>query len=191
MIRHTQVQIALLSLLLLLPLGANADKGFYAGASIGSAGLSEDFDGLTIDTDSTAFRIVGGWRFNDYFSIEGGYHDFGDFEQQIDINGTPATASLSADGFTLGVGGYLPLGERFSLLGRFGMFFWDGNAEINNVSQATPEDSNPYFGAGVGYAVTESFLISGDLTRYELEDANSNVFSVSYTHLTLPTKRIV
>lgn len=180
--RLSQVQTTILSVLLLMPLGAHADNGFFVGGSIGSAELSDDFDGLNIDTDATSFRIVGGWRFNDYFAVEGGYHDFGDFEQQIDINGTPATASLSADGFTLGVSGYLPLGERFSLLGRFGMFFWDGNAEINNVSQATPEDSNPYFGAGVGYAVTESFLISGDLTRYELEDANSNVFSIGFQY---------
>ncbi len=176
--RLNQVQTTIIAGLLLLPLGAYAENGFFLGGSIGSAELSEDFDGLNIDTDATSFRIVGGWRFNDYFAIEGGYHDFGDFEQTIDVGGTPATASLSADGFTLGVGGYLPLGERFSLLGRFGMFFWDGNAEINNVSQATPEDSNPYFGAGVGYSVSESFLITGDFTRYELEDANSNVFSI-------------
>ncbi len=178
--RQTQVQSALLSLLMLLPLGANADKGFYAGGGIGSAELSEDFDGFTIDTDSTAYRIFGGWRFNDYFAVEGGYQDFGDFEQQIDVGGTPVTASLSADGFTLGVAGSLPIGERFSVMGRFGMFYWDGNAEINNVSQATPEDNNPYFGIGIGYAVSEKFLITGDLTRFELEDANSNVISLGF-----------
>ena len=139
--RLNQVQTTIIAGLLLLPLGAYAENRFFLGGSIGSAELSEDFDGLNIDTDATSFRIVGGWRFNDYCAIEGGYHDFGDFEQTIDVGGTPATASLSADGFTLGVGGYLPLGERFSLLGRFGMFFWDGTAEINNVSQATPEDS--------------------------------------------------
>ena len=103
--RLSQVQTTILSVLLLMPLGAYADNGFFVGGSIGSVELSEDFDGLNIDTDATSFRIVGGWRFNDYFSVEGGYHDFGDFEQQVDVNGTPATASLSADGFTLGVGG--------------------------------------------------------------------------------------
>lgn len=178
--RQTQVQTALLTLLMLLPLGANADKGFYAGGGIGSAELSEDFDGFTIDTDSTAFRIFGGWRFNEYFAVEGGYQDFGDFEQQIDVNGTPVTASLSADGFTLGVAGSLPVGERFSVMGRFGMFYWDGNAEINNVSQATPEDTNLFLGAGVSYAVGDHFRLIGDWTRYELESANSNVISLGF-----------
>ncbi len=177
-----QVQTALLSLFLLLPLCAQADKGFFVGGSIGSAQLSEDFDGLNIDTSSTSFRILGGWRFNDYFAVEGGYHDFGDFEQKIDVNGTRVSASLSADGFTLGVGGYFPLGERFSVTGRFGMFYWNGRAEINNVSQATPEDNNPYFGAGISYALSDDFLVTGDMTRYELEDAASNVFSIGFQY---------
>jgi hypothetical protein len=68
----TQVQTILITLLLLLPLGAHAGRGLYAGGSIGSAGLNEDFDGLTIDSSSTAFRIFGGWRFNEYFAVEGG-----------------------------------------------------------------------------------------------------------------------
>ena len=98
------------------------------------------------------------------------------------IRWTECESSLSADGFTLGVAGNLPVGERFSLMGRFGMFFWDGNAEINNVSQATPEDNNPYFGVGVGYAISETFLITADLTRFELEDANSNVYSLGFQY---------
>ena len=177
-----QVRVAAISLFMLLPLGASAENGFYVGASIGSASLSEDFDGLNIDTDSTSYRIVGGWRFNENFSIEGGYHDFGNFEQQIDMNGTPATVSLSADGFTLGVAGTLPVSDKFSITGRLGMFFWDGNAEINNVSQATPEDSNLYFGAGANYALTERFSFTGDWSRYDLDDAQSNVFSAGFQY---------
>ena len=178
----TEGRTPALLLCLLLPLGASAESGFFVAGSIGSAGLDEDFDGLTIDTDSIAYRITGGWRFNDYFAVEGGYQDFGNFEQTIDIGGTPATANLTADGFTLGVTGTLPLSERFALEGRFGMFFWDGNAEINNVSQATPEDTNPYVGAGVSYALSDSFRLIGDYTRFDLEDARSDVFAAGFQY---------
>ena len=51
--RLTRVQTTTLSVLLLLPLGAYADKGFLVGGSIGSASMSENFDGLNIDTDTT------------------------------------------------------------------------------------------------------------------------------------------
>ena len=169
--------VAVSLILLAGPISAHAG-GFFVGGSIGNASLNEDFDGLNVDDNSTAFRIFAGWRFNDYFSLEGGYHDFGDFEQTFDDAGGTSTAKLSADGFTLGAAGRVPVSERFALTGRAGMFFWNGTAEINNVSQATPEDSNLYLGAGVSFDVSKRFQLTADWTRYELESAVSGVFSV-------------
>jgi hypothetical protein len=151
---------------------------FYLGAGVGNATLDEDFDGLNVDDNSPAYRIVAGWRFNVYFSVEGGYHDFGDFEQTINDVGGPITAKLSADGFMFGATGRVPVSERFALTGRAGMFFWNGSAEINNVSQATPEDSNLYLGAGVSFEASKKLQLTVDWTRYELESAASGVFSV-------------
>jgi OOP family OmpA-OmpF porin len=171
--------VAIAILLMLAALSANAqDNGPFVGVSIGSAGLDDDFDGLDIDDSGTAFRVVAGWRFNEYFALEGGYHDFGDFEQTFTVDGNELSVALSADGFTLGAVGNIPLSERFSLMGRAGMFFWDGNADINNVSQATPEDSNLFFGAGLNFQLSRKMQLTGDWTRYDLEDAASNVFSV-------------
>lgn len=168
---------AALLMLLAAPISAQAG-GFYVGASVGQAELSDDFGGFSVNEDSTAYRVVAGWSFNDFFALEGGYHNFGDFQQVFDDLGTPVTVSLSADGFTLGAVGSVPLTDRFSLMGRAGWYFWDGDAEINNVTQATPEDSNLYVGAGITFDVTERFQLTGDWTRYELEDVNSNVISI-------------
>ena len=178
---RTVALVAVLSISV-LPLTAVADSGFFIGAAIGSAGLDDDFDGLDVDTSSTSVRLVGGWRFNEFFAFEAGYHKFGDFEDTVDVGGTPTNVSLKADGFTLGVIGSLPVGERFSLFGRAGMFFWDGDADINNVTVATPEDSNLYIGVGAGYAFTEKFSLTGDWTRYELEDTQSNVLSIGFEY---------
>ena len=62
------------------------------------------------------------------------------------------------------------------------MFFWDGDADINNVSQATPEDTNIFIGAGADYAFTEQFSVTGDWTRYELEEVSSGVFSIGFQY---------
>ena len=67
------------------------------------------------------------------------------------------------------------------MFGRAGAFFWDGDADINNVSQATPEDTNPYFGAGAKFAISDQFSLVGDWTRYELEDTESDVLSLGVT----------
>ena len=169
---------AAVSLMLLAgPISVQAG-GFFVGGSVGKASLNEDFDGLVVDDNSTSFRLVAGWRFNDYFALEGGYHDFGDFEQAFDDGGGLSTAKLSADGFTFGAIGSIPVSERFSLTGRAGMFFWNGTAEVNNVSQATPEDTNLYLGAGVRFDLGKRLQLTGDWTRYELESAVSGVFSV-------------
>ena len=162
-----------------LLLAASASAGeFFVGGSIGKASLSEDFDGLVIDDNSTSYRIVAGWQFNKYFSLEGGYHDFGDFTQDFDDGDGTSTARLSADGFTFAAAGAVPIGDRFAITGRAGAFFWNGSAEINNVSQATPEDNNLFLGLGVSYDVGKRLTLTGDWTRYELDSATSGVFSL-------------
>jgi len=173
-------QTAALAVTLVLAAGPfNAYAGdLYFGVSVGNATLDEDFDGLNVDDNSTALRIVAGWSLSDYFSLEVGYNDFGDFEQTFDDGSAPVTAKLSADGFILGVTGRMPVNERFALTGRAGMFFWDGEAKINNVSQATPEDSNLYLGLGVSFSISNKLDLTGDWTRYELESAASGVFSL-------------
>jgi len=170
--------IALLLALSIAPINAVAGDGFYAAASIGSASLDDDFDGLEINDDTTAYRLTAGWQANRYFALEVGYHNFGDFEQSFTIDGISGKAKLSADGYTLGVTGRYPLWSKVDLMGRAGAFFWDGEADINNVSQATPEDSNLFFGLGLSYDLSDSFAVTTDWTRYELQDTNSDVFSV-------------
>jgi len=175
------VPAALLALAL-LPLNAAAADSFYVGANIGSASLDDEIDGVAVDADSTSYRLVAGWRFNEYFAIEGGYHDFGDFEQDLDIGGIPSAIKLSADGFTIGANGNIPIGEKFSVFGRGGWFFWNGTAEINNVTQASPEDANLFLGVGATYAVGKHFRLIGDWTRYELDIANSEVISLGFQY---------
>ena len=171
-----------LPVLLLLPATVWAESGLAVGGSVGAASLNDDFDGFNVDADSTAYRVTVGWQFNDAISVEAGYHNFGRFKQVVDLQGTPVEVSLKADGFTLGATGSLRLGKRFSLFGRAGAFFWDGDADINGVSQARPEDTNLFLGVGLSYDLTEKFDLTGDWTRYELEDTESNVFSLGFRY---------
>jgi len=164
----------------LTPVTTFADNGFFAGASVGSAELSDNFGGFDVDTDSTAYRISVGWRFSEYLAIEGGYHNFGRFDQTFDSNGTAVDISLKADGFTFGGVASLPLGDRWSLFARTGAFFWDGDADINNVTAATPEDTNLYLGAGARVSLSDRLSLTADGSRYELDDTSSTVLSVGF-----------
>ena len=174
----TQSILAAVAIAALTPMTALADEGFFVAASVGSAELSESFDGFDVDTDSTAYRITVGWRFNDYIAVDAGYHNFGRFDQTFDVAGTPTSVSLKADGFTLGGVGSLPLNDRVSLFARAGAFFWDGDAEINSLTVATPEDINIYFGVGARFGLTERLSATVDGSRYDLDGTSSTVLSV-------------
>jgi hypothetical protein len=174
----TQAILVAAALAILVPATTLADDGFFLAASIGSAELSEDFDGFDIDASSRAYRFTAGWRFNDYLAIEGGYQNFGRFDQTFDIAGTLTEVSLKADGFTVGGIASLPLGDRWAIFARTGAFFWDGDADINNVTQATPEDTNFFLGAGARVALSERLSLTADGHRYNLNDTSSIVFSV-------------
>ena len=174
----TQSILAVLALAALTPSVASADKGLFVSASVGGAELSESFDGFDVDADSTAYRFSVGWRFNDYLAIDGGYQNFGRFDQTFDDMGTPTDLSLKADGFTLGAIGSLPLSDRFSLFARAGAYFWDGDADINNVSAASPEETNIYYGVGVRFALTEKFSVTADGSSYDLDGTDSTFLSV-------------
>jgi OOP family OmpA-OmpF porin len=172
----------LLAIRLLAPFQAEAGEGFYAGASIGAASMDEDFNQVTLDDNTTAYKLVGGWWVNRFFALEVGYHNFGDFEQDFTLGGDRQTAKVSADGYTLGMQATYPIASKVSVFGRAGAFFWDGEAEINNVSQASSEETNPYYGLGLSYAFTEKLMLNGDWTRYDLEEADSDVFSIGFQY---------
>ena len=176
------VTIALLATTAFAPLAASADSGLFFGGSLGAATLDEDFDGLGIDTNSTSFRLNVGWQFNDFLAFEGGYHNFGNFDEVLDVGGVLSDVRVEADGFTLGATASIPVGDNFSLFGRAGAFFWDGDAEINKIVLARPEDENLYYGAGADFKVTDRFSLVGDWTRYELEDTESDVISLGFRY---------
>jgi len=173
---------ALLLAVAMTATGARADDGLFVSASVGSADLTENFDGFDIDTDSTAWGLTVGWRFNRYFAVEGGYQNFGRFEQTFEIEGDPVDVSIKADGFVLGVIGSLPVGERFGVFAKAGSFFWDGDSKINSLTVATPGDTNLYLGAGVSFALTERLALSADVARYDFEDTESDVVSVGASY---------
>lgn len=166
----------------LLPTLAQADTGLYLGASLGSSHLNEDFSGIDLDTDATAFRFVGGFQLGDYLGLEAGYHSFGTFSETIDFGPGTSRTDVNADGWTLGGTLGLPLSDRMSLYGRAGVFFWDADVEVDGLSIDVPGDENPYFGGGAKVDVTPNLSLVGDWTRYELDTIDSDVISIGFEY---------
>ena len=182
MSRYIQTIQRLILVAFLLPSLASADTGLFVGASVGSSHLEDDFSNLNIDTDATAYRFVGGFQITDYFGIEAGYHNFGDFSETIDLGQALSRTEITADGWTLGGTLGLPLNEQISLYGRAGVFFWDADVEVNGFSIDVPEDENSYYGGGAKIDVTQNLSLLGDWTRYELDTIDSDVISIGFQY---------
>ena len=161
---------------------AAAETGFYLAGSIGSATLDEGFDDFRLDDDAESYRLLAGWQLTDAFGIEAGYLDFGTFEERVDLGGTTALTEVTADGWTAGGTLSAPLGDQFSIFGRAGVFVWDADVDVNGIRAAVDDDSNPYYGGGARFNVTPNLSLTGDWTRYELDDVDTDVISLGFQY---------
>jgi hypothetical protein len=83
------------------------------------------------------------------------------------------------DGFTFPAMGRAPVGEKLALHASIGSFFWDGANMIAGVDDNV-SDANIFFGVGLSVSLTNNTSIRGDAVRYELDDVNSNVYTVGF-----------
>lgn len=113
---------------------------WYVGGGVGES------DDKGLDEDDTGFKVFGGYRPNKYLAFEGAIVILGDFG--------PADA-FSKDGLSLELVGILPIGQRFELFGKAGLFLW----EVSVDALCTP------FGSGF-VCVEDSTLDDGTDATY-------------------------
>jgi OOP family OmpA-OmpF porin len=185
------------------------ETGWYGGANIGRSSATIDNARITsglassgLSTTSianrdrdTAYKIYGGYQFNKYIGLEGGYFDLGKFGFTANtlplgtLNGTTRMR-----GFNLDAVGTLPLSEKFSALGRIGInnaqtrdaFTGTGAVNVTNPNP-TKRDTNYKLGVGLQYAFNDALAMRGEIERYRVNDAIGNkghvdVFSVGLVY---------
>lgn len=182
--------------MLACPLTLAEDVGWYVGANIGqseakidderirSGLLSQGFDTTSISEDDRelGFKLFGGYQFNRYLALEGGYFDLGKFSFRAT---TLPAGTLSGDiklkGVNLDVVGLLPFTDRLSAIGRAGAnyaeakdsFATTGGIDVLDSSPGK-KDTNYKFGLGLQYALTDNWGVRGEVERYRVNDAVGN-----------------
>ena len=156
---------------------ASADSNWYVGASLGSADFDNGIDGFQLDSGGTAMRFYGGYSFNEHFSVDGGYVDFGQFDAFVDSGGNPIQISEDADGFLFAATGSIPLTDKFSLYGRLGAFFWDGESLIGNIDDNV-SDVNAHLAAGLRARIYKNLSVTLDWSRFDLDGTNADLLAI-------------
>ena len=135
---------------------AAADNGVYIGGSIGLAGFDEG--SVDFSTNSTGFKVIGGWRFLDWLSVEGGYVDFGSGDDDV----LGETIETDANGLTVSAVGFLPIGP-IDVFAKVGVIDWD--LDVQTTSLGSFGDS----GTDLAYGFGGQFRLGSLAFRLEYE----------------------
>lgn len=159
----------------LAPLAANADSGFYAGGSVGSATISaevpdEDLgEVFEFDENDFAWKAFAGYRFDlpvIDFGIEGGYVDLG--EPSGELAGIPV--SLGVTGWDIFGLASIDLGP-VGVFAKAGLITWDAEAFIDGFQGDVDDGSDPAYGIGLKFNLG-SLEIRGEYEYFDLESAD-------------------
>ncbi len=130
------------------------------------------------DDRDNGFKLFGGYSFNRYFAIEGGYFNLGRFGYTATtLPARTLNGSTKFQGVNLDLVGSVPIGEKFSLFGRFGgtygesrNIFVETGPAIANVFHRHSRGGNYKFGVGLQYNINESLAVRAEGERYRVDD---------------------
>ena len=158
--------LAFICALVAVPVVAQ-DSGFYAGGHIGQSKAKDACDGLagagvTCDDKDTAWKILGGYQLNRMLGIELGYTDLG----EVSARGPGGTANVESTALELvGVAGF-PIGERFSLYGKAGVYRGETDASGTAIGSASETNNDLTFGFGARFDLSRNVALRAEWQRY-------------------------
>lgn len=173
---------------------------FYAGIGIGQARIDDWSDfvasdlsslGLTgttnVDDRSMGVKLYGGYKFNKYFALEGGFVDFNDTKASASITAPGAgTAYYTSenDAWTLAAVGTLPVTKNISLLAKVGGAHWSSNIRAHGTGSgavaagvAKNSDVDVFYGVGASYALMDNIDVRGEWERYDFDGTDVDLLT--------------
>lgn len=184
-----------------------AEKGLYGEISLGRmdsefsstwkyTAPGEDFNGSDSASlgSSTAFGFGGGYQFNDYFSIELAYRDYGDITDGfVDEEGYDLRDVIESTSLNLGVKAMYPLAPSVALYGRLGLANWDLDTTSTDSFypgeqfSTSESGSDIYWAVGAAYSFNESLSLGLEYSiltmawRTDFSEAEFDIVDVTDT----------
>ncbi|MFC4309172.1 porin family protein [Steroidobacter flavus] len=160
-----------------LPAMAEPDIGFYSGVGVGQITLKDSFDGVGIKATGTGFKIFGGYRFNEYGSLELAYAA-GKPDDRISGVTVESDATAIQGSALL----QIPITVRFEGYVRAGFVAWDTENSIRagNFAFIEKNDGTDFaLGIGGAWHVTPRFGLRAEIEGAELDGTDSRSLSLS------------
>ncbi len=151
-------QAILVSALLAGALGAARAEGLYVGGSVGAPDYHSRIAGVDGGGSGTGLKLYGGYAFDRHLALEAGAFELGHIDN--------ASGKANARGAFLDVVGFMPLTDKFSLLGSAGMA--EARWQTSNGDDSSPAWK---FGAGLQYDLGHAVALRAQYERYQSIDA--------------------
>lgn len=154
-----------------------ADNGFYLGASVGQAAVDVDdlgdgFGSTDFSGEDFAFKVFAGYRFLNFFAVEGSYLDLGAPDEDLaELDGRFEADITGFDAFAVGL---LPLGLA-DVFVKAGLITWDADftADLGDLSETLSDDgTDPAYGIGLQLRF-RSFAVRGEVEYFDIDGAES------------------
>jgi long-chain fatty acid transport protein len=158
--------------------GINFD-GWYGGMNFGQSnyrGVDED----SVSPRSEAWKVYGGYQFNKYLSVEGGYVNLNDMKART---GSIVT-NMATQAWTLGAVASYPVTKKFSVMGKLGAAYMNADVTVKNGTALTVQGSDdgyePNYGVGVNYALLDNFSVRAEWERFDRKEYDVDLVSAGF-----------
>jgi long-chain fatty acid transport protein len=155
--------------------GINFD-GWYGGFNFGQSkyrGVEED----TANTRTEGWKVYGGYQFNKYVGVEGGYVNLND------MTGTTGAVvtNMDTDAWTLGAVLSYPVTKTVSVMGKLGAAYMLTDVNVKNGAALTVRGGDdgyePNYGVGVSYALLDNLSIRAEWERFDRKEYDIDLLS--------------
>ena len=155
-------------------IGQTSPSNWYAGVGFGSATAKDFCDtggipGLSVsscDDKTSGWKLFGGRTFSKHLAVEAAYTAGSDFKASATLLSTPISVTAKASFLEGTVLGMLPLGERFALLGKIGVSYWDLKVSGSGITSESESGLGLTYGFGAQFDFTPKFGVRGEWQMY-------------------------
>ena len=156
---------------------AMADTGFYTGVGVVQGTLKDNIAGLAVKATDTGFKVFGGYRFNEYGSLEVAYFDGGA------PHDTVSGIRVESDGRAIQGSAilHIPMTVRFEGFVRAGFLIWDteNSARVGQLLYTEDNDGTDFsLGIGAAWHVTSRFGLRAEYEGAELDGTDLRAYSL-------------
>lgn len=156
-----------------------ANQGAYAGVGLGADRAKLDLLSKSVKQgtktsdhfNSLAGRVFGGYNFNEYVGLEGGYNAFGTSKQTASNASNSGSAKYKLSSFDVRGKAYLPLMDNnANIYAIAGLAYAKQDVSLSDYNGKESRTTNrfrPVFGVGANYNVTPQVTAAVEATRQQ------------------------